>query len=204
MPTTELSKLDVARRQLAVAIRLFFDDLDPVSVFTLAANAWEIVDVLCRRQRVQSLSEETAHHLPTDLSLKHDFVNQPYRNFFKHADRDPDGTVRDFGDEKNDPMLMLAVEDLLRLQDAKLVECQIFQTWYLGVYPEKLAPEARKKVLPAIDRALPDLARKPRWTQKRMGRELLKRADADANLLADPLTDTSEMLRWHASDRFSP
>ena len=35
----DLGKLEVARRQLAVAIRLLFDDRDPVSVYALEANA---------------------------------------------------------------------------------------------------------------------------------------------------------------------
>lgn len=140
-----------------------------MSVYTLAANAWEIVDVLCRRQLVASLSDQTRERLPDDRSLKLDVVNEPYRNFFKHADRDPEGTIGGFDDEKDDHLLMLAVEDLLRLQDAKLVECQIFQSWYLGVYPEKIAPEAADRVLAAIERVLPDLgatasfASKERW-----------------------------------------
>jgi IS30 family transposase len=35
------TKVDVARRQLTTAIRHFFAREDPVSVFSLAANAWE-------------------------------------------------------------------------------------------------------------------------------------------------------------------
>ena len=57
--STVLTKLDVARRQLAVAIRLFFDDRDTVSVYTLATNAWEIVDALCKFLDVDSLSKQT-------------------------------------------------------------------------------------------------------------------------------------------------
>ena len=198
MPT-ELSKLDVARRQLAVAIRLFFDDRDPVSVHTLAANAWEIVDVLCTRQRVNSLSGETRGHLAAGRSLKHDLINEPYRNFFEHADRDPEGTIEGFGDEMNDHVLMLAVEDLLRVEETKLLECQIFQKWYLAAYPEKIAPGDVERVLPAICEMLPGLVRKSRSEQKKMGRELLRRAGDEQKLVADPLTDTSDFDRWRST-----
>ena len=44
-----LTKIDVARRQLVTAIRLLFDGGDSVSIFSLAANAWEVIDVLCNK-----------------------------------------------------------------------------------------------------------------------------------------------------------
>jgi hypothetical protein len=84
-----VTKIDAARRQLATAIRLIFMDADRVSVFSLASNAWEIVDALCRRANIESLSLETQDHLPKDKKLRRDYINEPYRNFFKHADRDP-------------------------------------------------------------------------------------------------------------------
>ena len=192
----ELTKLEAARRQLAVAIRLFFDERDAVSVYTLAANAWEIVDVLCKRRGVDGLSKETEGRLRGDQSLRHDFINEPYRNFFKHADRDPEGTVEGFRDERNDHLLMLAAEDLMRLEETKLLECQVFQIWYLAVYPEKIAPGALDRVVPVIQDALPDLGRKSRAEQKRAGNELLWRAGEDAEFLADPLTNALEFRRW--------
>ncbi len=191
----ELSKLDVARRQLAVAIRLFFEDWDAVSVYTLAANAWEIVDVLCKSGDVDSLSVETEGRLALGLSLKRDFINDPYRNFFKHADRDREGMIAGFRDERNDHLLMLAVEDLLRLEEINLLECQVFQTWYLAAYPEKIASEDVQRVLPAIRELLPGLVWKSRPDQKRMGRELLRRAGEDAEMLANQLTDALEFRR---------
>jgi hypothetical protein len=39
-----LTKKSVAQRQLATAIRLLFNGGDDVSVVSLAANAWEIID----------------------------------------------------------------------------------------------------------------------------------------------------------------
>jgi hypothetical protein len=36
-----VTKIDAARRQLVTAIRLFFDGGDPVSVYSLASNAWK-------------------------------------------------------------------------------------------------------------------------------------------------------------------
>lgn len=194
--SNQLTKLEVARRQLSVAIRLFFDDRDCVSVFTLATNAWEIVDVLCKSQNIASLSVETEGRLPEGKSLKHDFVNKPFRNFFKHADRDPDGKVSGFSDRENDHILMLATEDLLRLENIQLLECQIFQAWYLATNEERISNEARPKILPKVRARFPSIGEKSREEQKKMGREMLCRAGKDSNVIDDPMTDISELTRW--------
>ncbi len=193
--SNELTKLDVARRQLAVAIRLFFDNRDPVSIYTLAGNAWEIIDALCKLRDVDSLSRQTKDHLPIDIELKKHVIN-PWRNFFKHADRDPEEQLQGFSDDLNDHLLMLAGEDLLRLEPRKLVECQIFQVWYLAVYEEKIATEDLERVLPKIRTALPNIRYLPRVQQKHMGQKWLRESSNDQGLLTDPRTNASELHRW--------
>jgi hypothetical protein len=49
----QLTKLEIARRQLATAIDLFFADRDLVSVYSLATNSWEVIDVLCRNAGIE-------------------------------------------------------------------------------------------------------------------------------------------------------
>jgi hypothetical protein len=53
-----LTKIDAARRQLATAIRFFFNGGDSVSVLSLAANAWEVIDALCTRDGLTSMSAQ--------------------------------------------------------------------------------------------------------------------------------------------------
>ncbi len=194
--STALTKLDVARRQLAVAIRLFFDERDPVSVHTLAANAWEIVDVLCINKGIESFSEQTRKNIPNGKSLKYHYINGPYRNFFKHADRDPDATLDGFSDDKNDHLLFMVVEDLLRLEQTKLFECVVFQPWYLAVYEEKIAPKDREKFLPKLHEIFPGIRQQTRPEKKRMGREHFQHASKDRQFLDNPQINVSELRRW--------
>ena len=194
---TDLTKLDVARRQLAVAIRLFFDDWDPVSVHTLASNAWEIVDALCRKRGIDSISEQTRRNVPYGKDLKRDFINKPYRNFFKHADSDPDDTVEGFSDSMNDDILFLVVDDLIQLEQPALYECQVFQIWYLAVYEERTDEKERERFMPDIREALPGISQLPRSKQKKMGRNLLHHHCNDKRFLADPRV-MSEWNRWEA------
>jgi hypothetical protein len=111
-----LTKVDVARRQLVTAIRLLFDEGDSVSIFSLAANAWEVIDVLCNKAGVLSFSNQTREHIQGGKDLKYDYINSPYRNFFKHADRDPEAISSPLKDSDVDSLIFLAVEDYLRLR----------------------------------------------------------------------------------------
>ena len=195
--STTLTKLDVARRQLAVAIRLFFDDKDSVSVYTLATNAWEIVDALCTNRGVDSFSEQVRENIPDGKLLERDYINPP-RNFFKHADKNPEGTLEGFSDDENDHVLYSVVDDLMQFEQRSLYECQVFQVWYLAVYEEKIATKDPERSLPEVSGALPNIRQLSRSGQKRMGRELLHKYSNDKELLAHPKTDMSEWNRWEA------
>jgi hypothetical protein len=106
-----LTKVDAARRQLATAISLFFKGEDAVSVLSLAANAWEVIDALCTHGGVASMSAQARSYIAPGKDLKKDYINSPFRNFFKHADWDPDGVLQDFEDSAVDGILFLAVKD---------------------------------------------------------------------------------------------
>ncbi len=152
-----LTKIDVARRQLATAIQLFFENGDPVSIYSFAANAWEVIDVLCNNAQVASISNETRGHVPAGKDLKRDYVNSPYRNFFKHADRDPDGTLARFDDSNVDSIMMLAVEDYMRLNKRSPVEFQVFQLWYPATHIDKVSDAALASVRRTVDCFLPNI-----------------------------------------------
>lgn len=188
---SELSKQDVARRQLVTAIRLFFENEDPVSIFTLASNAWEVIDVLCNKAGVNSLSNESRDHTPKGKDLKKDYINSPYRNFFKHADQDSNARLKDFDGKKCDDILFLGVEDYIRLFKKSPVELQVFQLWYLAVKIEKVSGDALENVLEKIDRIFPNIINLSREEQLILGQRVLDDAPIDAELLKDPRTENS-------------
>ena len=128
--TERITKTEAAQRQLVTAIELFFRDADPVSIFSLASNAWEIIDTLCTKSNVESISNETREHAAKGKDLKYDYINSPFRNFFKHANRDPEAELEGFTDAENDHIIFLAVEDYIRLNNKSPVEFQVYQLWY--------------------------------------------------------------------------
>lgn len=186
---TPLTKINAARRQLVTAIRLIFEGEDSVSVFSLAANAWEIIDVLCNKEKVLSLSNQSRKQIPNGKDLKYDYINSSYRNFFKHADRDPEAILENFNDTDVDTLIFLGVEDYLRLLNKSPIEFQVFQLWYMSVYIDKLNPDELSNTLPAIESTFPNIRDMSRNDCLVMGKEVLLNAKSNKELLSDIRTE---------------
>lgn len=176
---------------MITAIRLFFSNADPVSVFTLAGNAWEIIDTLCQKNEIGSLSDESKSRLPEGITLR-SYIN-PIRNFLKHADRDPDGVLDKFSDVSNDSVLILAVEDYIRLRGKSPIEFQVYQVWYFAVYPEKLPERFSVQHKPNFERFIPRILQHSRIEQKIMGCDVLQNAKQDSELMNHPDTEAEDV-----------
>lgn len=83
-----LAKLDVGRRQIDSAIRMFFAEEDVVALHTVAAAAHGVLRDLARHKGITKSIKDSP--LISDASRSEFFraVNYP-QNFFKHADSDP-------------------------------------------------------------------------------------------------------------------
>jgi hypothetical protein len=187
-----ITKLDAARRQLVTAIRLFFDGGDLVSVYSLASNAWEVIDVLCTKAYVESFSEQVREDLDVGHTLKY-YVNEPCRNFFKHADVDPnpEGFV-ELSVANVQAVLFLAVEDYMRYRNGGPIEAQVFQAWFIAVFPEKVADnlDAQSK-LEYVKLAFPGIATLSTPDQIDVGRQVLEAAHLDSEIARDARTEPS-------------
>jgi hypothetical protein len=97
LPAAEVvTKLDAARRQLATAIELWFHNKDQVSVHALSFAAYEVVDAISKK------NGRTTDLLFDSLLVKDEARPELSRalkkcaNFFKHGDKDPNGTIELF------------------------------------------------------------------------------------------------------------
>ena len=185
----ELDKLTVARRQLATAIELLFAERDMVSVYSLAANAWEVIDELCRLSGVESFSVQARENIPQGKDLKRHYINSPYRNFFKHADSDPQSTLPPLPDFQVESVVFMAVEDYIRLNQRSPTQFQVFQLWYIATNPSRLNPNVAAEVLIGADEMFSGIVQMSRVQQLAEGARMLQRAAADVGVLADPRTE---------------
>src|SRR6266853_5029131 len=136
-----ITKIDAARRQLDTAISLFFSEGDPIAVATLAYNALEIAATLARKkgERDWTAFDEVAQaHAVTPKEVRGIF-HAP-RNFFKHADRDPDETLANWDGTDAQSLLALAVVQFGEVAE-RSIEMWSLLIWYYSVHPELKAPE---------------------------------------------------------------
>lgn len=92
MSSLLMNKKDSACRLLNTAIHLWFLDSDPVSIHVLALSAYQIIYDLLPEKR----SPFTLYNNPEieeELDLKANIILKKAYNFFKHADKDPEGIV---------------------------------------------------------------------------------------------------------------
>jgi hypothetical protein len=88
-----ISKLDAARRQLQIAIKLWFAEDDPVSVHTLAYAAYEIIHRVSKERNPSRA--ELMFDAPVKKERRVEFVKalKEDASFFKHAETDVNGVI---------------------------------------------------------------------------------------------------------------
>lgn len=187
-----LTPLLVARAQLMTAIELFLEDRDPVSVQSLAGNARELLEAMCRLEGVEPMADLIlSDHPGRDKKWLYGTINL-YRNCFKHlgktqAERDSDqATLDQFNDRVNEFLLYVCVEDYVRLRKAMPVPFQIFQVWFSAKNADLIAEQGTAD---QMRNAFPRIAELTRAKQKALARHLTKEYLDNPDLHSDPRTE---------------
>lgn len=184
----QITKVEAARRQLVTAIRLFFEDADSISVYTLAHAAWEVLDALSEHRGLTRFRGEMCRANGLDEFEVKQKVSHG-RNFFKHADKDPDEVLENFSDDFNDQVLLCASFDYGELADSKPMELQIFQLWYFVTHLDTALRPELDEIITAGEELFPGIGSMSRRQQKRAGLEALVGALRNPTLMAHPSTD---------------
>jgi hypothetical protein len=144
-----VTKLDAAKRQLRTALRLWFDDGDPVSIHTLLAAAHEIIHTLYRRKGLR------------DLLFDSDLIKDEFRSkwaksmkaaptFFKHAQHDPDSSI-EFNPEINSLFPLFLVAGFHRMGEPLEIEERAFLLWLQVNRPDLIKSGANLGPINAIE-----------------------------------------------------
>ena len=174
-----ITKLEAAHRQLATAIRLYFDDDDLAAIHTLACAAREIYEKHCEAQGVERMFEQLEAANP-DRSRKElwGILNGP-RNWLKHPEASMDLSARlELDDEMNACMLWVACHDCAMLcKEAQPPEVQAYTLWFLATrFPRDGGSTRSDEILAAIDGGYPTLRHSSPAEQKRIGAAMLQEA----------------------------
>lgn len=131
----KISKLDAARSQLETAIMLYFNEADPVSIHTLAAASYEILQDLSSNTKRPTFLDQSLAILPQDLRKKiRDEARKP-QNFFKHARKDVEASI-EFVPGLTEWTLIDATAKYIDLADNDSLMLRVYVTWFTARYPE--------------------------------------------------------------------
>lgn len=162
MPTI-VTKLEAAVRQLDAAIRLFFDEGDAISIHSLAVAAANVFSDVAE-QTNSGVSWRTRMQNDSGLSMRQlKVVMHEEWNFFKHADRDPNGTLN-FNERLGEDFMFMATIDCGDLRSTTCV-MQAFQIWYIAAHPERFS--ADEPLFADAQQILSGLASQERSEQRR-------------------------------------
>jgi hypothetical protein len=151
----EVDKMHAAHRQLNVAIRLHFQDDDPVAVLTLAGAAARIFSDLAEHRHGERSWDAQAQQA-TGLAAKEYFgIIRQGQNFLKHADDDPEGSFR-WKIEDTEGLIMGACMNAGLLDDLSPA-AYVFKRWYIARYRSRFPDEwepgrEATEFFPGIDR----------------------------------------------------
>ena len=177
-----LTKVDVAESLLSTAVRLFFEGAHPVPIYALASAAREILTTLGDKTGIETVLHAVAKR--QGKSLKELVTSaHTFANFFKHADRDPQG-VLDFSETDVDPVLAMAVQDFGRITGGMPVEGQVFELWIYALAFAKVseAPLKGQRIIKLAIKQFPGIRSADRMAQKKLGLEVLNRVQHNSTL----------------------
>jgi hypothetical protein len=140
---------------------MFFERKDPISIYTVTCACAEVVsDLLVAKHGVGFIrSGDVAY--PEKRKLARDILRHP-ENFLKHADRDPNDTLR-FNVELVPLTLFEAIYEYRMLVGRFEWEMVVFVIWFAIKYPKVILEgqfkEITKKVASSLDPEDYDLLR---------------------------------------------
>jgi len=137
--TIRLNKIDAARRQLKVAIRLLFDDEDPVAVHTLVGAASVIITDLVEKHHPNESWDKFAQEANKITAREYYQVMRKPQNFLKHA-RDDHAATFDFDPKDTESDAFWAVMNLGNFGTLSMEE-SVLQLWYLACHAPTLDPK---------------------------------------------------------------
>lgn len=186
----KITKLDAARRQLLAAIHLHWYCNEPIAVYSLASNVWEICDTLTKLASITS----TVDRISADQNITHldvkKLINAP-RNFIKHADRDPGAEIDDITHLDCDAVVMTACLDYMSISRRSPAITGLYVFWFAAINPQLLAGFCSK---PA-KHYFPGLNKADRNTQIQVARDEAKKP-LSPELLDSYLNEMSDAWRW--------
>lgn len=135
-----LTKFDVAERQLLQSIRLFFKEEDPVSIHTLSEAALQVLRDIAGEFGTRSRLRDNDLIRPEKKKEWYCALAKS-KNFFKHANRDKK-SIHKLDPETNSFTILDAVSIYADIKKEWVPETKAFTIWFFLKYPDLLKEES--------------------------------------------------------------
>jgi len=175
MATIKVNKIEAARRQIDAAIRLLFDNEDPIAIHTLTMAGFRILRDLADKQNC-NFNKEVKSLFKPGMEGKAWGAMQSFANFLKHAQKDPDAIIDNIQEEINEIILFFASLYYRDLGYQFTPEMLALHTWYSTIHPDIISDDARKNIQTQLEALRGFIIGKSRQQQLAEGKEVLKRA----------------------------
>ena len=154
-----VTKIEAAEKQLDTAVKLFFENVDHLSCYTLAAASREITDDLCEKRKtdiyraeLERLGDPQKVRLSfrdeMEILIKPEHLKDAMRllkkpqNFLKHADRDHDEKLDDPSTETISLLIFSAIRNFVLLEKRWSPAMATFLYWFTAANPHLVKDDA--------------------------------------------------------------
>lgn len=145
-----VGKIEAAERQLITAIRLHFQESDPLSIHTLAAAAQQILVDIGKLRGIEGVmySQEVLDRIRPEKRRDWIKATRAPQNFLKHAKDDGPDAVLDIHLEFYELLLFDCVQLLrkLKLKEDLSREVHVYKFWFHLKRPDYLAHPQGKEM----------------------------------------------------------
>jgi hypothetical protein len=187
-----MEPIEIARRQLGMATHLFIENLDPVSVHSLAGNAREILDRLAKRTGTHSFLDHVKSVFPDMPNSRYYAAANIYRNAFKHADRPEDSALAAvFDDVHNMHQLFVGWYTYYNLTGCTPIEAQVFESWYFAIEAER---SADPDYVTVVVQYFGDMSLLTTAERKKRLKAAIERSRQIPEVMSDPRTESVPLV----------
>ena len=174
MPKVKVSKPEAARRQLDTAIRMLFQNEDPIAIHTLCMAAFRLLRDLAEKRGDSYIHKITKAIVKPGMENEFWSVLQGPANFFKHADKDADAILDDVDDEVNDIAMLLACHYYQDLFHQLTPEMKVLVIWVKVRHPNYIQEDLPALLKDQLSQARNRLVGQSRQDQLSVCRQLLQ------------------------------
>ncbi len=152
-----ITKLQAAETQAVEAIKLIFENRDPISIHTLVGASNTILNDLGKLSGAISVGKNSP-------AIKEQYRKEwrealaRHQNFFKHADYDPEASIEFIPELSHYQLLDSIIIHQQIVQTYILTEFHIFFTWFSLKYPNSMNEPYKSQIANQanLNKAKPD------------------------------------------------